>query len=103
MTPILTEAEVRWLDSIRDGHGPSGDIDPHSIRELVRIARRLAVVTDEEQARRDYVSDHSIAEQLDRVAAFYRTPRHRRSAEAAKTLSYTVRSLMREFINGWAA
>lgn len=41
----LTESEAAWLDSLRDGHGPSGTVDAHSVRELVRLAQRMTVVT----------------------------------------------------------
>jgi hypothetical protein len=102
MTLALTEAESKWLDSLCDGHGPSGTVDPHDIRELVRLAQRMAVVTDADQERRDRESDRYIAESLEKVAAHYRTPRHRRDGSGAK-LGPTVRMLLREFINGWAS
>jgi hypothetical protein len=101
--PGLTEAEAAWLDGLRDGHGPSGTVDPHDIRELVRLAQRMSVVTAEEQARRDRSNDEHTAESLENVARFYRLPRHKQTPDLAKRLGPTVRSLVREFINGWAS
>lgn len=102
MSATLTEQESAWIDSLRDGHGPTGEVDPHSIRELVRIAQRMAVVTDEEQYRRDTAYDYSVADALTKLAAYYRTPRARRTTEMAKDLVPTVRFLVREFVNGWS-
>lgn len=97
----ITEREAAWLETLRDGHGPQGTVDPHSVRELVRLAQRLRVVTDAEQAERDRVWDESVVRELEQLAAFYRTPRAERDGDRAKELAYTVRRLLREFINGW--
>jgi hypothetical protein len=97
--PELTEAEATWLAGLRDGHGPSGTVDPHDIRELVRLAQRLVVTTNAEQARLDRENDERIAQQLDRVAAYYRTDPRKRNGQDVR---FTVRSLLTEFVNGWS-
>ena len=99
--PELTETEARWLDSIRDGHGPTGTVDPHTIRVLVQTAQRMKVVTQEEMDRRDAEHDAYIVRALDKVAHYYRTPRHRRTTEHGKDAAASVSALVREFINGW--
>lgn len=99
----LTEAEVAWLDSLRDGSGPTGTVDPHDIRELVRLAQRgRKVVSAEELAEREQHHAEYIADALTKLADYYRVPRKRKNIDRAKDLAPTVKMLVREFINGWA-
>lgn len=102
MSPTLTEAEAAWLDSLRDGHGPTGDVDPHSVRELVRLAQRMTVLTDKEAARRERDHDLGIADALDKIADYYRTPPHKRDRSRGAEYGATVRRLVRELVNGWS-